>query len=126
MPAIKKSLSTVEDDKVAEKLWRSLLGNKGAGKSLAAQIDSSDQSAIKQPIARIGLRIASQRWRENQSDLIDALTPLCGETKATVEMTPERIKAMAVQATKTGRPLEGELIYRRENWLAYPATRSVV
>ena len=114
LPAIKKSLSAVEDDKVAEQLWSSLLSNQGAAKSLAAQIDNSDQSTMKQSVARVGLRIASEEWRKNQADLIATLTPLCGETAATVKMTPERIKEMAVQATQTGRPRQGELIYRRE------------
>ena len=114
LPAINKSLAAVEDDQVAQQLWTSLLSNEGAAKSLATQIDGTDQSTIKQSVARIGLRIASEEWRKGQTDLIAALTPLCGETAASVKMTPQRIKEMAVEATKTGQPHRGELIYRRQ------------
>lgn len=114
LPFIKKSLSTVEDDQVAQQLWNSLLSNQGAAELLGAQIDGSDPSSMKESVARIGLRIASEEWRKEQATLIAALTPLSGESVATLEMTPERIKEMAAQAVKTGNPRRGELIYRRQ------------
>ena len=114
LPAIKKSLAAVEDDQVAQEFWNSLLSNQGTAKSLAAEIDGGGNWEMKQSVARVGLRIASQEWRKDQTELITALTPLCGETTATLEMTPERIKEMAIEATKTGQPDRGELIYRRQ------------
>ena len=115
LPAIKKSLAAVADDQVAQQLWTSLLSNQGAATSLAAKIDSTDQSTMKQSVARVGLRIASEEWRKDQADLIAVLAPLSGDTTATEKMTPEKIKAMAVEAMKSGQPHQGEIIYRRKS-----------
>jgi putative heme-binding domain-containing protein len=115
LPTIVKSLAAIQNEQVAQQLWRSLLGNKGAGRMLASGIRAAGAPAMSESVARIGLKIAKEEWREKETELIAALTPLCGEIAAAVTMTPEGMKQLALLAEKSGDPHRGESIYRRSN-----------
>ena len=115
LPTVVRSFSLVKDEQIAQQLWRSLLGNKGAGKMLASGISGAGASAMSESVARVGLKIATEQWREKETDLIAALTPLCGEIAAAVTMTAEGMKQLALLAEKSGDPHRGEAIYRRSN-----------
>ena len=82
---------------------------------LASGISGAGASAMSESVARVGLKIATEEWREKETDLIAALTPLCGEIAAAVTMTAEGMKQLALLAEKSGDPHRGEAIYRRSN-----------
>ena len=97
--------TTVEAD--AQIFWRALLGIKGAGATLAAELS---KSPLPTEAARMGLRPA--REGNQNVALNQVLMQQAGLTFARKELGDAELKALAQEALSKGDPARGELIYR--------------
>ena len=98
--------TTVEAD--AQPLWRALLGIKGAGTQLAAELP---KTPLSPEAARAGLRPA--REGNQNVALVQVLMQQAGLTVSDKELGTAELQALAQEALTKGDPARGELIYRR-------------
>ncbi|MBI5775718.1 MAG: HEAT repeat domain-containing protein [Verrucomicrobia bacterium] len=108
LPAVITTLKATTNEAEAATLWRALLGIRGAGAKLAAELPTSGISA---DTAKAGLRPARE-GNQNQA-LVQVLMQLAGLTVSDKQLTPAELQQLAAEALAKGDAARGERIYRR-------------
>lgn len=103
-------LRQVESEEDALRLWRSMLGARGVGKVLAANLPAN---GLPEMAAKAGVRACRDGGR-NEPKLLDALLPLAGMTLTAEAFTPERMQELLGRVRDAGDPGRGESIYLRK------------
>ena len=103
-------LSATEKEEEAVNLWRQLLGVKGAAPAFAQALP---KSGLPHVMAKTGLRVAREGGR-NEPNLVLALARSIETEEASKNLTPEELKELVANISKSGDAARGELIYRRQ------------
>ena len=103
-------LNQVETEQQGLELWRGVMVDKRAGKTLAKKIGDVK---ITETAARAGIRVAREAGRK-EPELVAALNPLTGINMTAKKMTPQEMAALSARVAKEGDPHRGEDIYRRK------------
>jgi putative heme-binding domain-containing protein len=101
-------LPATTDEAEAQAFWRDLLGVRGVGSRLAAELPKIE---LPQAVARAGLRPAREGNR--QAALVNVLMARAGLSLTAAELTPAEMRAFAREALLKGDAARGVLIYRR-------------
>ncbi|HUS34022.1 MAG TPA: PVC-type heme-binding CxxCH protein [Verrucomicrobiae bacterium] len=110
LPLAIEALSATENENEAMNLWRQLLGIKGAAPSLAQALP---KSGLPHVMAKTGLRVAREGGR-NEPNLVLALARSIETEEESKNLTPEELKSLIANISKSGDAARGETIYRRQ------------
>lgn len=102
-------LSDLTNSDAALSLWRSLLGNAGAGPVLAAALP---RSGFPKAIGQAGVRAVRESGRD-EPELVVALNRAAGLQGAEMALTAAEQKKLGEEALKLGNAARGERIFRR-------------
>src|SRR5262249_38050343 len=92
-------------------LYAAFLNRKGGAATLAKALGTRK---LNPDVAKLGLRAVRASVAQDAGPLADALTKAGGLGAAGKEPTPDEVKALAVEAIKTGDPVRGEAVFRRK------------
>jgi putative heme-binding domain-containing protein len=102
-------LSGLTNGDAALSVWRSLLGNAGAGPVLAGALPPSGFPKV---IGTAGMLAVRESGR-NEPELVVALTRAAGLQGAEAALTPAEVKKLGETVLKSGDAARGERIFRR-------------
>jgi putative heme-binding domain-containing protein len=103
-------LSATENENEAMNVWRQLLGIKGAAPAFAQALP---KSGLPHVMAKTGLRVAREGGR-NEPNLVLALARSIESEEESKNLTPEELKQLLTNISKSGDAARGEMIYRRQ------------
>ena len=103
------TLAAMNDTKALQEYWRELLSIKNAAQGILRALPDSGYPAAA---AKAGLRISREGGRQ-EPELQLALARSAGLDSAELALTDAEMKALAKEATDTGDPHRGEIVYRR-------------
>lgn len=109
VPQMIEILSSTMDENDAVALWRSLLGNRGAGTAIARGIPKGGLPATP---TKAGLRVAREGGRK-EPDLLLALSRSSTISQQEQTLSPAELQDLAATAMAQGDPSRGETLYRR-------------
>ena len=109
VPVVVELAKSLQDETVAQDLWRSVLPIKGAGKAIAGALPAS---GLNPAVARAGMRVAREGGRSDL-DLVAALAKSAGLATDAQAFSAQLIKELAAKVTTGGDPNRGEQVYRR-------------
>ncbi len=108
LPPMLALLRAVTDEAEGQALWRDLLGVRGVGGRLAAELPKIE---LPETSARAGLRPAREGNRHPA--LVSLLMERAGLSLSAAELSAEEMRQFAREALAKGNAARGELIYRR-------------
>lgn len=111
LPAIVAVLKDTSTEADALALWRSLLSNKGAAKTIARGLP---KSGFATAAAKAGMRVAREGGR-NEPELVLALAQAGGLEDESKNLSPGEIQQLIASARENGDPSRGEKVYRRSD-----------